>query len=88
LVNGGVDDAACENLLCFERQKEHEVVERVNLVEVVAVAGTIKGDKLFTKEFNGRSYDVAKLDVFASVLDGAFYFVHQGSNYGHDKRFG
>lgn len=63
-------------------------MERVNLIEVVAVAGTVEGDELLTEEFDGRRNDVAKLDVFASVLDGALNFVHQGSNHGHDKRFG
>jgi len=51
-------------------------VHRVNFVKVVAVAGTVEGDELLTEQFNGWRYDVAKLDVFASVLDGALYFVH------------
>ena len=84
LVDAGVNDVRSEDLLGFVRQKEHQIVHRVDAFVVVTIVSAELGEELFAKQLDGAGESLTEVFVLEGVMHAAFDLVDQGARHGHD----
>ena len=77
LVDRSVDDVRSKNLLSFMRQKEHKIVNRVDLFVVVFILAAEFRENLLTQKTNGWHEGLTEVLVLLGVEHAALNFVDE-----------
>ena len=74
-----MNDVRSEDLLGFVRQKEHQVVHRVDAFVVVAIVSAELRQQLFAQQLDGAGESLTEVFVLEGVMHAALDLVNQGT---------